>query len=103
MCIRDSINSALLFVKKLSFNALYLDVYGRKVFVDGSKSLSKFVAVSIDQLLIDGLINNLANSSMYIAKKVRTLQSGYLRTYISVFGIMSILLIAFIVLSIGRF
>ena len=97
------INSALLFVKKLSFNALYLDVYGRKVFVDGSKSLSKFVAVSIDQLLIDGLINNLANSSMYIAKKVRTLQSGYLRTYISVFGIMSILLIAFIVLSIGRF
>jgi len=97
------INSALLFVKKLSFNALYLDVYGRKVFVDGSKSLSKFVAVSIDQLLIDGIINNLANSSMYIAKKVRALQSGYLRTYLSVFGIMSILLIAFIVLSIGRF
>ena len=88
-------------IKKLSFNGLYLDLYGKKFLVDGSKSFSRFIAVSIDQLLIDGSVNNLAKIPAYIGNKIKPLQSGYIRSYITVFGIMVLLLIALLVLPFG--
>tara|TARA_B100000586_G_C20115471_1_gene432981 strand:+ start:1718 stop:3697 length:1980 start_codon:yes stop_codon:yes gene_type:complete len=90
-----------LFLKRLSFNGLYLDLYGKKLFVDTSKSFSRFIAVSIDQLLIDGSINSLAKMPVYIGKQMKPLQSGYVRSYLSIFGLMTILLIALLILSSG--
>ena len=87
------------FLKKLSFNGLYLDFYGKKVLVDTSKSFSRFIAVSIDQLLIDGSVNSLAKIPVYIGRQMKPLQSGYVRSYLSMFGLMTILLIALLILS----
>ena len=88
-------------LERLSFNGLYLDHYGNKVLVNKSKSFSRFVAVSVDQLLIDGLVNNLAKIPVLVGKQIRPLQSGYVRSYLSTFGIMSLILIALLILSIG--
>jgi NADH:ubiquinone oxidoreductase subunit 5 (subunit L)/multisubunit Na+/H+ antiporter MnhA subunit len=95
------LKSFFLSIKKLSLNGLYLDLYGKKFLVDGSKSFSRFIAVSIDQLLIDGSVNNLAKIPAYISKQIKPLQSGYIRPYLTVFGIMVLLLIALLVLPLG--
>tara|TARA_B100000131_G_scaffold80515_1_gene77284 strand:+ start:5269 stop:7281 length:2013 start_codon:yes stop_codon:yes gene_type:complete len=88
-------------LERLSSNGLYLDHYGNKILVNKSKSFSRFVAVSVDQLLIDGLINNIAKVPILVGKQIRSLQSGYVRSYLSTFGIMSLILIALLILSIG--
>ena len=88
-------------LERLSSNGLYLDHYGNKILVNKSKSFSRFVAVSVDQLLIDGLINNIAKIPILVGKQIKPLQSGYVRSYLSTFGIMSLILIALLILSIG--
>jgi len=99
--IPSVLKNFFLSIKRLSFNGLYLDLYGKRFLVDGSKSFSRFMAVSIDQLLIDGSINNLAKIPIYIGKKMKPLQSGYIRSYLTVFGIMVLLLVFLFILSFG--
>ena len=91
----------LLLLEKLSFNGFYLDYYGERLLVSKSKSFSRFMAVSVDQLLIDGFVNSLAKIPVFIGKQIRPLQSGYVRSYLSTFGIMSLILLALLILSIG--
>ena len=87
--------------KKLSKDVLYLNKIGNLIFVKGMKSFSRRVAVSIDGMTIDGLVNGVARSFLKSSQQISFSQNGLVRSYVVYFGLFMLVLIFVFLLSPG--
>jgi len=79
--------------KKLSKDVLYLNKIGNLIFVKGMKSFSRKVAVSVDGMTIDGLVNGVARSFLKSSQQISFSQNGLVRSYVVYFGLFMLVLI----------
>ena len=87
--------------KKLSKDVLYLNKIGNLIFVKGMKSFSRRVAVSVDGMTIDGLVNGVARSFLKSSQQISFSQNGLVRSYVVYFGLFMLVLIFVFLLSPG--
>ena len=87
--------------KKLSKDVLYLNKIGNLIFVKGMKSFSRKVAVSVDGMTIDGLVNGVARSFLKSSQQISFSQNGLVRSYVVYFGLFMLVLIFVFLLSPG--
>ena len=87
--------------KKLSKDVLYLNKIGNLIFVKGMKSFSRRVAVSVDGMTIDGLVNGVARSFLKSSQQISFSQNGLVRSYVVYFGLFMLALIFVFLLSPG--
>ena len=87
--------------KKLSKDVLYLNKIGNLIFVKGMKSFSRRVAVSVDGMTIDGLVNGVAKSFLKSSQQISLSQNGLVRSYVVYFGLFMLALIFVFLLSPG--
>ena len=87
--------------KKLSKDVLYLNKIGNLIFVKGMKSFSRKVAVSVDGMTIDGLVNGVARSFLKSSQQISFSQNGLVRSYVVYFGLFMLALIFVFLLSPG--
>jgi NADH-quinone oxidoreductase subunit L len=74
-------------------NAWRVDGFYNRVIVGFYKGFSQFLATTVDQDLIDGIVNGFGTLSRVSAQWVRQMQSGFVRTYALavVVGVVAIL------------
>lgn len=77
--------------------AWYFDKVYDAVFVRGYRGLSGFLAQVFDPQGIDGLVNGVGRAFGWAASGVRTLQSGYVRTYALVFLVGVVVVVGYLV------
>ena len=78
---------------KLSKDVLYLNKFGNAIFVKGLKAFSRRVAVTLDAMTIDGLVNGVAKSFFRSSKQISLIQTGHVRSYVVYFGLFMLVLI----------
>jgi NADH-quinone oxidoreductase subunit L len=64
------------------YNGWYIDPAYQKVIVNPYYRLANFLATSVDQTVIDGMVNGVGDLVRYSAAGLRRLQNGYVRTYV---------------------
>jgi NADH-quinone oxidoreductase subunit L len=64
------------------YNGWYIDPAYQQVIVQPYYRLSHFLATTVDQVVIDGLVNGLGDLVRASASGLRRLQNGYVRTYV---------------------
>jgi NADH-quinone oxidoreductase subunit L len=64
------------------YNGWYIDPAYQQVIVQPYYRLSNFLATTVDQVIIDGLVNGLGDLVRASASGLRRLQNGYVRTYV---------------------
>ncbi|MGH8015871.1 MAG: NADH-quinone oxidoreductase subunit L, partial [Candidatus Zixiibacteriota bacterium] len=96
--IADSLATKLSGIYKLLLNKYYIDELYGAVIVRPIVYFSVFLWKIMDVVLIDGLINGLANLYAGISESLRAYQSGRIRTYASAFALGVAILIAYMVL-----
>ena len=104
MCIRDSFKIKLPFlseIKLLSKEVLFLDKVGNAIFVKGLKTLSRKVAVTVDNMTIDGIVNGVAKSFLRSSQQISLAQTGLVRNYVVYFGLFMLVLIVIYLFSPG--
>ena len=87
--------------KKLSKDVLYLNKIGNLIFVKGMKSFSRKVAISVDGMTIDGLVNGVARSFLKSSQQISFSQNALVRSYVVYFGLFMLVLIFVFLLSAG--
>ena len=80
-------------IMKLSKDVLYLNKFGNAIFVKGLKAFSRRVAVTLDAMTIDGLVNGVAKSFFRSSKQISLIQTGHVRSYVVYFGLFMLVLI----------
>ena len=88
-------------IKKLSKEVLYLNKVGNVIFVKGLKVLSRRVAVTVDNMTIDGIVNGVARSFFKSSQQISLTQTGLVRSYVVYFGLFMLALILVYLFSPG--
>ncbi len=82
--IADMLGSRLGVIHKVLFNKYYVDEIYNAIFVEPSKSFSRFLAKAIDVGVIDNiLVDGFAKATVAFGGAMSKLQSGYIRNYIT--------------------
>ena len=88
-------------IKLLSKEVLFLDKVGNAIFVKGLKTLSRKVAVTVDNMTIDGIVNGVAKSFLRSSQQISLAQTGLVRNYVVYFGLFMLVLIVIYLFSPG--
>ena len=88
-------------IKLLSKEVLFLDKVGNAIFVRGLKTLSRKVAVTVDNMTIDGIVNGVAKSFLRSSQQISLVQTGLVRNYVVYFGLFMLVLIVIYLFSPG--
>ena len=88
-------------IKLLSKEVLFLDKVGNAIFVRGLKTLSRKVAVTVDNMTIDGIVNGVAKSFLRFSQQISLAQTGLVRNYVVYFGLFMLVLIVVYLFSPG--
>ena len=88
-------------IKLLSKEVLFLDKVGNAIFVRGLKTLSRKVAVTVDNMTIDGIVNGVAKSFLRSSQQISLAQTGLVRNYVVYFGLFMLVLIVIYLFSPG--
>ena len=88
-------------IKLLSKEVLFLDKVGNAIFVRGLKTLSRKVAVTVDNMTIDGIVNGVAKSFLRSSQQISLAQTGLVRNYVVYFGLFMLVLIVVYLFSPG--
>lgn len=80
-------------------DAWYFDDLYNNTVVRGYRSMSNFLAQVFDPQGIDGIVNGVGRVLSWTAAGVRSLQTGYVRTYAFVFLVGVILIIGYLVIA----
>ena len=88
-------------IKLLSKEVLFLNKVGNAIFVRGLKTLSRKVAVTVDNLTIDGIVNGVAKSFLRSSQQISLVQTGLVRNYVVYFGLFMLVLIVVYLFSPG--
>jgi len=80
-------------LKLLSSNSLYINKLGELIFIRALKLVSKKIAVVVDGLMIDGLVNKIVSIFYNSSKIISKSQTGFVRSYVVYFGFFMLLLI----------
>ena len=88
-------------IKLLSKEVLFLDKLGNAIFVSGLKTLSRKVAVTVDNMTIDGIVNGVAKSFLRSSQQISLAQTGLVRNYVVYFGLFMLVLIVIYLFSPG--
>ena len=88
-------------IKILSKEVLFLDKVGNAIFVRGLKTLSRKVAVTVDNMTIDGIVNGVAKSFLRSSQQISLAQTGLVRNYVVYFGLFMLVLIVIYLFSPG--
>ncbi len=88
-------------IKLLSKEVLFLNKVGNAIFVRGLKTLSRKVAVTVDNMTIDGIVNGVAKSFLRSSQQISLAQTGLVRNYVVYFGLFMLVLIVIYLFSPG--
>ena len=77
-------------------------MFGNAIFVKGLKAFSRRVAVTLDAMTIDGLVNGVAKSFFRSSKQISLIQTGHVRSYVVYFGLFMLVLIFVYLFSHGN-
>ena len=88
-------------IKLLSKEVLFLDKVGNAIFVRGLKTLSRKVAVTVDNMTIDGIVNGVSKSFLRSSQQISLAQTGLVRNYVVYFGLFMLVLIVVYLFSPG--
>ena len=88
-------------IKNLSKDVLYLNKFGNVIFVKGLKVLSRRVAVAVDSMTIDGIVNGVARLFYKSSQQIALTQTGLVRSYVVYFGLFMLALILVYLFSPG--
>ncbi len=90
---KDRVPAELSGIQKVMANKFYVDEIYDFFFVKPTEKLSLFLRETVDQSIINRLINTIGNSTLYIGGRIRLLQTGNVGFYliIMVFSIIAIL------------
>ena len=80
-------------LKLLSSNSLYINKLGELIFIRALKLVSRKIAVVVDGLIIDGLVNKIVSIFYNSSKIISKSQTGFVRSYVVYFGFFMLLLI----------
>jgi NADH-quinone oxidoreductase subunit L len=89
----DPLQKRLPALFKALANAWGVDQAYQNTLVRGYQALSAFLSTSVDQLVIDGIVNGFGSLSRWMAELVRKVQTGFVRSYalMVVLGVAAIL------------
>ncbi len=90
---KDRLSAELSGIQKVMANKFYIDELYDFCFVKPTEKLSLFFRETVDQSVINRLINTIGNATLYIGGRIRLLQTGNVGFYliIMVFSIIAIL------------
>ncbi len=86
-------------IKNLSKNVIFINDIGNKVFVKGLKSVSRKVAVNVDAMTIDGIVNGISKYFLKSSKQLSYTQTGLVRNYVVYFGLFTLILVLIFLIS----
>ena len=86
-------------IKNLSKNVIFINDIGNIVFVKGLKSVSRRVAVTVDAMTIDGIVNGISKYFLKSSKQLSYTQTGLVRNYVVYFGLFTLILVLIFLIS----
>ena len=86
-------------IKSLSKNVIFINDIGNAVFVKGLKSASRRVAVTVDSMTIDGIVNGISKYFLKSSKQLSYTQTGLVRNYVVYFGLFTLILVLVFLIS----
>ena len=86
-------------IKSLSKNVIFINDIGNLVFVKGLKSASRRVAVTVDAMTIDGIVNGISKYFLKSSKQLSYTQTGLVRNYVVYFGLFTLILVLIFLIS----
>ncbi len=83
-------------------NRWYLDQLYDRLFVQPATAIGQFVGRSLDPEVVDGVVNGVSRATYATAAGLRTLQTGFLRSYALAILAGAVVVLVFVLIGMGR-